>query len=116
MTDDKGYYIIEFHGPETDKETLKYEISRLATTFPRLDRDFLNLLAREIAAVGMPPEKLTSAINYAIRSLRYVTVADILGYHKTRLYTYNEMCDMIIMQRYRSDQFEIVTKNFWKLR
>lgn len=97
-------------------KTVARELARLAKAFPHLEVGFFDILSEEIKSVGMKDQQLIDAVSYVIRNIEWPKVSNILSYNRlVKLYSYNEMCDMICNNGYSQSQFFFFNK-LWGLR
>ena len=97
-------------------KTVARELARLAKAFPHLEVAFFDILSEEIKSLGMKDQQFVDAVSYVIRNIEWPKVSNILSYDRlVRLYSYNEMCDMVCNNGYSQSQFFFFNK-LWGLR
>jgi hypothetical protein len=85
---------------------LATSIKKLQVAFPSRPPEFFNLMAERIVANGFSDERLEDAVGCAIDTFGYkeINISDVVNFdRKIRLYTYNEVADMV-QQGYRMDR------------
>lgn len=87
-------------------------IARLKACFPKMQPEFFNILAERILDTGFTGERLKSAVNSVIDGFKYkdLNVSDIIQFDKrVKLYTYNEVCNLVTKGQANFSDFEIRT-------
>ena len=70
-------------------------VHKISVAFPKMSKDFLNLLTERIVKSGMSSKRLEYAVNHVIDTFTYqqITIADVLSLDvKCKILTYSEMC------------------------
>jgi hypothetical protein len=98
----------------TDREAVLSDITvqmaRLKVSFPKMEGSFFNILAERILSNKFTVHRLKDAVNQIIDNFQYreLTVSDIIRFDKRiKLYTYNEVCNLITKGQASFDEFEV---------
>jgi len=98
----------------TDKKPEKtdYEqaVSRLSIAFPRMKGEFFILLTEFLIKENFTKKRLTDAVNHTIANFQYkeLNISDIIQFdRKIKLYTYNEVTEMVLKNQASYSDFEI---------
>lgn len=98
----------------TDKkpERTDYEqaVSRLSIAFPRMKGEFFILLTEFLIKENFTKKRLTDAVNHIIANFQYkeLNISDIIQFdRKIKLYTYNEVTEMVLKHQASYSDFEI---------
>lgn len=119
MQNESGYEISKYEKGEVSDRALAISIKKLKVAFPKRDEEFFNLLTERIIANGFSDERLSDAINKVIDSFGYkeINISDIINFDsKIKLYTYNEVCNMVHQGCDMNRDFnkkQINGKTFW---
>lgn len=99
-------YVSRYKDSPAKSEQIQLILKDLSAAYPERDVEFFRIMYKHIVESKMSAARLQDAVNNAIRNVKYLHVADVLGYDKKqRAYTYPEMTAMITSGEYKSDQF-----------
>lgn len=95
---------------EADSTDIAVHLSRLKVAFPKMEGPFFNILAERILSNKFTVDRLRDAVNQIIDNFQYkeLTVSDIIRFDKRiKLYTYNEVCNLVTKGQASFDEFEV---------
>lgn len=95
---ENGYEMSVYDGSAATPKEIAVGMARLRVAFPKQNQDFFNLLAERVIKNGFTTERLTDAVNKTIDNFAYkeLNISDIIRHdRKVKLYTYNEVCQMV---------------------
>ena len=120
ITETEGrHYLSLYNNPDpVDPNVAASIIRELVFAFPDRNKEFWQVLSDHIARDKMCEEKLRDAVNNAIRNVKFLHIADILGNdRKVKLHTYGEMREIVYSGGYKQSDFTLVDKkkSLWKL-
>lgn len=83
--------------------------------------DFFNILSERLSDNGFSDERMKDAVNYVIDNFQYkeLNVSDIIKFDKrVKLYTYNEVCNMVTKGQANFSDFDIreINGNFFRVK
>ena len=108
-------------GKETRISRYKDEIAKPADILNQIDRlracfkansdTFYSVLSERIAATQMTQIQLLESVNNLLDNFKYkeINISDVIGFDKyVRLYSYNEVCNLVTEHKASFEDFQIV--------
>lgn len=89
-------------------ECVVTSIARLKVAFPKMQKEFFDMLAERAIANRFTNERLKDAVNFTIDNFQYkeLNISDIITYDKkVKLYTYDEVIRMVQKDGLSFDDF-----------
>jgi hypothetical protein len=97
-SNDGGEYSISLYSDElVSPISLAIGIKQLQIAFPKMDKDFFDLLASRIISNDFSEKRLKDAVNYVLDNFQYkeLNISDIVKFdRRVKLLTYGEVCKM----------------------
>lgn len=97
-------------------KNISNQIARLMKAFPELPSSYFDILTERIKANKFCDERLNDAINKVIDTCRYPkpSISDVVGFDKrSRLYSYNQVCDEVSMGDSWENYRKVADKKLW---
>ena len=98
-----------FGGCPASPDEIAVGMKRLKVAFPKMDNAFFNLLAERVMDNGFSSERLKHAINHVLDNFQYkeLNISDIIRFdRRARLYSYNEVCYLVLKGQASFADFE----------
>jgi len=99
-----------YTGNITPENTAK-QVAKVKAAFPQIKPEFFSVLIDMMKENGFSDQRMIDSINNVIKTCQYPvpTMANFLSYDmKVKLYSYNEVCDMVTKSEAVFDDFCIV--------
>lgn len=121
LINNNGKYEISIYSGNLTPIVVLQNINRLKTSFPKMSDDFFNILSERLSDNGFSDERMKDAVNYVIDNFQYkeLNVSDIIKFDKrVKLYTYNEVCNMVTKGQANFSDFDIreINGNFFRVK
>ena len=97
-----------YNGGVVDVKTIATELRKLKAAFPKLENDYISVIAERIQENGFTEERLKDAVAHLIDTFRYQnpTIADVIGFDKrVRLYCQTEYENEIYTRKAAGNDF-----------
>ena len=97
-----------YNGVVVDVKTIATELRKLKAAFPKLENDYISVIAERIQENGFTEERLKDAVAHLIDTFRYPnpTIADVIGFDKrVRLYCQTEYENEIYARKAAGSDF-----------
>jgi hypothetical protein len=107
---EKGYELSVYSGSIATNNEIAVGMSRLRIAFPKQSQEFFNLLSERVIKNGFSSDRIKDAINYTIDNFAYkeLNISDIIKFdRRVKLYTYNEVCQLVTKGLADFSEFEI---------
>lgn len=114
---DKGVQLSIYSDAAASDNEIAMQMARLKVAFPKMDRNFFDLLAERVVCNGFTGKRLADAVNFLIDGFRYkeLSIADVIHFDRSvKLYTGREFVSMQT-KGYHPDEFDFVEKNGAKM-
>lgn len=85
-------------------------MARLKVSFPKMESTFFNVLTERIIANGFTGKRLKDAVNHILDNFQYkeLVVSDVIRFdRRIKLYTYNDVCNLVTKNQASFCDFEI---------
>ena len=85
-------------------------INKLKVSFPRMSEEFFNILSERIVVNDFCDDRLVDAVGYVLDNFQYkeLNVSDVIKFDKrTRLYSYNDVCNLVTKGQAAFSDFEV---------
>jgi hypothetical protein len=99
ITTSAGSEVSLYGGGPAKPAEIATQIIKLHLAFPKMEKDFFNLLSERIVANGFTSGRLKDAFDYVIDNFHYreLTIADIISFDKrVKLYSHDEVYSMVV--------------------
>jgi hypothetical protein len=97
-SDNGERFISAYTSGELTPETVVRQCKKIKDVFPALTQNFFDVFIDRVKEKNFTDQRLIDAINHVIDTCQYPTpaMANFLSYdQKKRLYTYNEVCEIV---------------------
>lgn len=112
LTNEKGDKEISLYSGELEPVVVLQSVNRLKVAFPKMSDEFFNILSERVVANSFCNDRLKDAVNYVLDNFQYkeLNVSDVIKFDKrAKLYSYNEVCNLVTKGQASFSDFQIVT-------
>ena len=114
-------YLSPYKGKTVEDADIKAAFARLHGNYPTMAPMFWTELRSQVIKSGFTKQRLFDAVDYVIQTNPYkdIRIAEILNFGRgVKLYTYNQMCDIVYRDQITTNDFEMVElpdgRKLWK--
>lgn len=110
-----------YTGKTAEDTDIKAAFARLHGNYPTMTPMFWTELRSQVIKCGFTKQRLFDAVDYVIQTNPYkeIRIAEVLNFGRgTKLYTYEQMCDIVWRDQITTNEFEMVNlpdgRRLWK--